>query len=72
MHSRNRDDHAAQIPFYQRAAGMFYWQENGTSNRGSLRTKDRAEAQRLLLEDTSFRYAGRIYFRNSPCGTMLR
>jgi hypothetical protein len=34
--------------FYQRAAGVFYWQENGTSNRGSLRTKDRAEAQRLV------------------------
>ena len=35
--------------FYQRAAGVFYWQENGTSNRGSFRTKDRAEAERLLL-----------------------
>jgi len=34
--------------FYQRAAGVFYWQENGTSNRGSLRTKDRAEAQRVV------------------------
>ena len=33
---------------YQRAGGVFYWQENGTANRGSLRTKDRAEAQRLL------------------------
>ena len=35
--------------FYQRSGGVFYWQENGTSNRGSLRTKDRAEAQRLVL-----------------------
>jgi len=34
---------------FQRAGGAFYWQENGTANRGSLRTKDRAEAQRLLL-----------------------
>ncbi|MEZ0256929.1 MAG: hypothetical protein ACAI37_16705 [Chthoniobacter sp.] len=34
--------------FYQRAAGVFYWQENGTSNKGSLRTKDRAEAQRVV------------------------
>jgi integrase len=33
---------------YQRAAGVFYWQEKGTSNRGSLRTKNRAEAERLL------------------------
>ncbi len=33
---------------YQRAGGVFYWQENGTSNRGSFRTKDRAEAERLL------------------------
>jgi integrase len=33
---------------YQRAGGVFYWQENGTSNRGSLRTKDRADAERLL------------------------
>jgi integrase len=35
--------------FYQRAAGVFYWQENGTSTRGSLRTRDRAEAQRIVL-----------------------
>ena len=34
--------------FYQRSGGVFYWQEIGTSNRGSLRTKDRAEAQRLV------------------------
>lgn len=34
--------------FYQRSGGVFYWQENGTSNRGSLRTKDHAEAQRLV------------------------
>jgi hypothetical protein len=34
---------------FQRAGGVFYWQENGTPNRGSLRTKDRAEAKRLLL-----------------------
>jgi integrase len=33
---------------YRRAAGVFYWQENGSSNRGSLRTKDRDEAERLL------------------------
>lgn len=34
---------------FQRAEGVFYWQENRTSNRGSLRTKDRPEAQRLLV-----------------------
>ena len=34
---------------FQRTAGVFYWQENGTANRGSLRTKDRDEAERLSL-----------------------
>ncbi|HEX8372160.1 MAG TPA: tyrosine-type recombinase/integrase [Chthoniobacterales bacterium] len=34
---------------FQRQGGVFYWQENGTSKRGSLKTKDRAEAERLLL-----------------------
>jgi hypothetical protein len=34
---------------FQRAGGAFYWQENGAANRGSFRTKDRAEAKRLLL-----------------------
>lgn len=34
---------------FQRAGGAFYWQENGTANRGSFRTKDRTEAERLLL-----------------------
>ena len=33
---------------FQRAQGIFYWQETGTSNRGSLRTKDRQEAESLL------------------------
>ena len=33
---------------YQRAGGVFYWQENGTSRRGSLQTKDRREAERLF------------------------
>jgi integrase len=39
----------AKHRLFQRAGGVFYWQENGTSKRGSLRTKDRAEAERLLL-----------------------
>ena len=34
---------------FQRAGGVFYWQENGTTTQRSLRTKDRAEAERLLL-----------------------
>src|SRR5256885_2075032 len=34
---------------YRRESGTFYWQEHGTSSRGSLRTKDRAEALRLLV-----------------------
>ena len=34
---------------FQRTAGVFYWQENGTANRGGLRTKDRDEAERLLI-----------------------
>ena len=33
---------------YRRGAGVFYWQENGTANRGSLRTKNRAEAEELI------------------------
>lgn len=33
---------------YQREGGAFYWQENGTSKRGSLRTKDLDEVERLL------------------------
>lgn len=33
---------------YRRAAGVFYWQENGTANRGSLRTKNRTEAEELM------------------------
>ena len=34
---------------FQRTAGVFYWQESGTAKRGSLHTKDRAEAERLLI-----------------------
>jgi len=34
---------------FQRAGGVFYWQENGTNIQRSLRTKDRREAERLLL-----------------------
>lgn len=34
---------------FQRTGGVFYWQENGTTKQGSLRTKDRAEGERLLL-----------------------
>lgn len=33
---------------FQRKGGVFYWQENSTSKRGSLRTKDRDEAERLM------------------------
>ena len=33
---------------YRRGKGVFYWQENGTANRGSLRTKNRAEAEELV------------------------
>ncbi len=33
---------------FRRNQGVFYWQENGTSNRGSLRTKDRKAAEELL------------------------
>lgn len=34
---------------FQRAGGVFYWQENGTTIQRSLRTRDRKEAERLLL-----------------------
>jgi len=34
---------------FQRTGGVFYWQENGTTKQGSLRTKDRAEGERLLF-----------------------
>lgn len=34
---------------FQRAGGVFYWQENGTTKQRSLKTKDRGEAERLLL-----------------------
>ena len=34
---------------FRREGGPFYWQENGTSKRGCLKTKNRAEAERLLL-----------------------
>ena len=34
---------------YQREGGVFYWQENGTNQRGSLKTKDEKEAKRVLL-----------------------
>jgi hypothetical protein len=30
--------------FYQHAGGVFFWQENGTSNLSRLHIKDRAEA----------------------------
>jgi len=33
---------------YQRAGGVFYWQEKGTTNRGSLGTHNRDEAECLL------------------------
>jgi hypothetical protein len=33
----------------RRAGGVFYWQENGTTKQRSLRTKNRKEAERLLL-----------------------
>jgi integrase len=33
---------------YRRSNGGFYWQENGSSKQGSLRTRDKREAQTLL------------------------
>jgi len=33
---------------YQRENGVYYWQENGTAKQGSLRTKDRREALKLV------------------------
>jgi hypothetical protein len=33
---------------YRRRNGVFYWQDNGSKKQGSLRTKDRREAERLL------------------------
>lgn len=33
---------------YRRSNGAFYWQENGTAKQGSLRTKNKHDAQRLL------------------------
>jgi hypothetical protein len=33
---------------YRRNNGAFYWQENGTAKQGSLKTKDKREAETLL------------------------
>ena len=33
---------------YRRENGVFYWQENGTNKQGSLQTKDKREAAKLL------------------------
>jgi hypothetical protein len=33
---------------YQRENGAYYWHENGTNNQGSLRTKDRRKALKLI------------------------
>lgn len=33
---------------FQRANGVFYWQDNESSKQGSLRTKDRKAAGKLL------------------------
>ena len=33
---------------YRRRNGVFYWQENGSSKQGTLRTSDRRETERLL------------------------
>ena len=33
---------------FQRANGVFYWQDNESGKQGSLRTKDRKAAQKLL------------------------
>ena len=33
---------------YRRGKGVFYWKEKGTANRGSLRTKNRDEAEELV------------------------
>ncbi len=33
---------------YQRANGVFYWQDQESSKQGSLKTKDRAIAEKLL------------------------
>ena len=33
---------------YRRGKGVFYWKEKGTANRGSLKTKYRAEAEELV------------------------
>ncbi len=34
---------------YRRHNGVFYWQENDSSRQGSLKTRDRREAERLLM-----------------------
>ena len=33
---------------FQRANGVFYWQDNESGKQGSLRTKDRKAAEKLL------------------------
>lgn len=33
---------------YRRSNGAFYWQENGTKKQGSLKTKEKRDAVRLL------------------------
>ena len=37
-----------QYRLFQRANGVFYWQDNESGQQGSLRTKDRKAAQKLL------------------------
>jgi hypothetical protein len=33
---------------YRRRKGIFYWQENGSKNQGTLRTRDKRAAEKIL------------------------
>ena len=46
---------------FQRANGVFYWQDNESAKQGSLRTKDRRAAEKpvYLVAGSFFRMSGR-------------
>ena len=55
---------------FQRANGVFYWQDNESAKQGSLRTKDRRAAEKLLhakndvpFADAQSHHGARLSFR---------
>jgi hypothetical protein len=42
------DEVKSRFRMFQRQGGVFYWQDNETKQQGSLGTKDKHSAQKLL------------------------